>query len=301
MNIVAIDIGGTDIKYGLISEKGSILDKGIVSTGCQISMEKLLEKIECIIDGYIDQDILGIGISSTGQVDSKECKIIGGTDIVKNLIGKDLGKKLAEKYSLEVAMDNDVNCAALGEYWQGGAMGHKDFICLTIGTGIGGAIVIDGKVYSGINGVAGEFGHIQIEKNGRQCGCGKKGCYEAYGSTSSLIRMAEEKFGEKLNGKEIFKKIHEGKEEYIELFNQWCDYISDGLSIIINIFNPPLVLIGGGVSAQGEFLIENIKKSLENKIGINYKKNLEIKVAETGNDAGILGAAYLLLEKKELN
>lgn len=300
MKIIAIDIGGTDIKFGLIDQTGIILQKGIVSTGKENTIENLLDKLSKIIEKYLDKDIVGIGISSTGQVDSKEGKIIGGTDIVKHLINKELVSVLKEKYKLPVIMENDVNCAALGEFWMGGAKGEKDFICLTIGTGIGGAIVLNGEVYTGSNGVAGEFGHIQIESNGRKCGCGKNGCYEAYGSTSSLVRLVNETTGESLNGKIIFEKIHNNEKIYVDIYEKWCDYIAQGLSIIINIFNPKLILIGGGVSAQGDFLLNSLKKHLENKIGENYKKGLELKVTKTGNDAGILGAAYLLLKKEGL-
>ena len=145
--------------------------------------------------------------------------------------------------------------------------------------------------------VAGEFGHIQIIKNGLECMCGKKGCYERYASATALVRMIREKTGLKLNGKEIFARERAGETVFKEIVEEWIDYLTDGLSTITYIFNPSLIVIGGGVTKQGDYLLERVNKSLTSKIGVNYKKNLSIRFAELGNNAGMLGAVYLLLKK----
>ncbi len=297
MNIVGIDIGGTEIKYGLIGESGEILEKGSMDTQANLGSTILLEKIYSIVDSYAQRGIGGIAVSSTGQVDGIHGKVIGGIPLIPGWIGTDLVEILEKKYRLPAVLENDVNCAALGEFWKGAGKGEKDFLCLTIGTGIGGGIVIDGDIYRGAGYAAGEFGHFQIEKNGRVCSCGKRGCYEAYASTGSLIRLVKEKISLELNGREIFGMIHRGEREFVEMFDLWCDYITDGLGTLSYIFNPSLIIIGGGVSAQGEFLTGRLKESLDRKIPTNYSRGLNLRAAELGNDAGILGATYLLLKK----
>ncbi|MGL4403448.1 MAG: ROK family protein [Fusobacteriaceae bacterium] len=297
MNVVGIDIGGTEIKYGLIRESGEILEKGSMDTQVHLGSAILIEKIYSIIDSYAQRGIGGVAVSSTGQVDGIHGKVIGGIPLIPGWIGTELVELLEKKYSLPAVLENDVNCAALGEFWKGAGMGEKNFLCLTIGTGIGGGIVIDGDIYRGAGYAAGEFGHFQIERDGRLCSCGKKGCYEAYSSTASLIRLVKEKTSLEQNGRKIFERIHGGDKEFIEIFDLWCDYITDGLATLSYIFNPSLIIIGGGVSAQGYFLTERLKKILDGKIPKNYSSTINLRPAELANDAGILGATYLLLKK----
>lgn len=297
MKIVGIDIGGTMIKYGLLSIDGKILESGEMKTEAEKGVEVLFDKISHIVEKYLHEDILGIAVSGTGQIDGSIGKVVGGNPIIPGWIGTNLVERLEKKYNLPAVLENDVNCAALGEKWLGAGRGKDSFVCLTIGTGIGGGIVLNGDILRGDTCVAGEFGHIQVEKNGEKCLCGKRGCYERYASATALVRMAKERTGKDLNGKEIFDREKANEPVFVEIIKDWVDYFTDGLSTLIYIFNPPLVVIGGGVTKQGDYLLDKINKSLEEKLGVNFRKNLTIKFAELGNNAGILGAEYLLLKK----
>lgn len=297
MKVIGLDIGGTAVKYGLLDEKGVILELGEFFTEAEKGVENLFKNICKVIDKYLEDDILGIAVSGTGQIDGIIGKVIGGNPIIPGWIGTNLVEKLEARYKRPAVLENDVNCAALGEKWLGAGKESENFVCLTIGTGIGGGIILNGNIFRGDTYVAGEFGHIQIVKNGEECLCGKKGCYERYASATALVKMVKEKTGKTLNGKEIFELEKSGDSEIKEIVDRWIDYFTDGLSTIVYIFNPPLVVIGGGVTKQGEYLLNRILVSLDSKLGVNYKKNLKIKFAELGNNAGILGAEYLLLKK----
>lgn len=297
MKVIGLDIGGTAVKYGLLNENGVILELGEFPTEAEKGVENLFKNICGVIDKYLSDDILGIAVSGTGQIDGTIGKVIGGNPIIPGWIGTNLVEKLEDRYKIPAVLENDVNCAALGEKWLGAGKNSENFVCLTIGTGIGGGIILNGDIFRGDTYVAGEFGHIQIVKSGEECLCGKKGCYERYASATALVKMVKEKTGKTLNGKEIFELEKSGDKEIKEIVDRWIDYFTDGLSTIAYIFNPPLVVIGGGVTKQGEYLLNRILVSLDSKLGINYKKNLKIKFAELGNNAGILGAEYLLLKK----
>ena len=270
MRVIGIDIGGTAVKYGLLEEDGKLLESGEFPTEAGKGIENLFENMCKVIDKYMSKDILGIAVSGTGQIDGSIGKVIGGNPIIPGWIGTNLVERLEKKYSLPAVLENDVNCAALGEKWLGAGKGADGFVCLTIGTGIGGGIVLNGDIFRGDTCVAGEFGHIQIEKDGEQCLCGKK---------------------------EIFELEKSGNQDVKEVVDRWIDYFTDGLSTIVYIFNPSFVVIGGGVTKQGDYLLNRILSSLDSKVGENYKKNLKIKFAELGNNAGMLGAEYLLLKK----
>lgn len=296
--VVGIDIGGTMIKFGLLSIEGKILESGEIETEASKGIDVLFDKLCNIVNNYSkNNDIIGIAVSGTGQIDGSIGKVIGGNPIIPGWIGTNLVEKLETKFNIPSVLENDVNCAALGEKWLGAGKGQDNFVCITIGTGIGGGIVLNGDIFRGDTCVAGEFGHIQIEKNGKECPCGKKGCFERYASATALVNMSKEKTGEILNGKEIFDREKNGEQIFIDIVKEWVDYFTDGLSTISYIFNPPLIIIGGGVTKQGEYLLDKIKISFDSKVGENYKKNLKIKFAELGNNAGMLGAEYLLLKK----
>lgn len=297
MKIVGIDIGGTMIKYGLITLTGEILESGEVSTEADKGVENLFNKLVTIIESYSKEELLGIAVSGTGQIDGSIGKVVGGNDIIPGWIGTNLVERLENRFNIPAVLENDVNCAALGEKWLGAGREEKDFICITIGTGIGGGIVLNNNIFRGDTCVAGEFGHIQIVKDGIQCLCGKKGCYERYASATALMRMAKEVTGEDLGGKEIFDREKSGDSLMKKVVSEWVDYFTDGLSTIAYIFNPPLVVIGGGVTKQGDYLLSKFNESLSIKLGVNFRKDLKIKFAELGNNAGMLGATYLLIKK----
>ncbi len=287
MNILAIDIGGTMIKYGLVSSDGKILSTDKIETEAEKGLENILNKIDNIFKKYKENNPVGIAVSGTGQINGMIGKVIGGNPIIPNWIGTNLVKILEEKYNLPIVLENDVNCVALGEKWIGAGKNLKNFICLTIGTGIGGGIILNNQLFRGENFVAGEFGHILI----------KKGEFEQFASTTALIRLVKEKTGKILNGKEIFDLEKKEIVEYQEVISEWIENLTDGLSSIVYCFNPANIILGGGVIEQGEPLINRIKNSLFKKIGLQFKEKLNIIQAKLGNNAGMIGASYLLLEK----
>lgn len=287
MNILAIDIGGTMIKYGLVSSDGKILSTDKIETEAEKGLENILNKIDNIFKKYKENNPVGIAVSGTGQINGMIGKVIGGNPIIPNWIGTNLVKTLEEKYNLPAVLENDVNCVALGEKWIGAGKDLSNFICLTIGTGIGGGIILNNQLFRGENFVAGEFGHTLI----------KKGEFEQFASTTALIRLVKEKTGKILNGKEIFDLEKKEIVEYQEVISEWIENLTDGLSSIVYCFNPANIILGGGVIGQGEALINRIKNSLFKKIGLQFKEKLNIIQAKLGNNAGMIGASYLLLEK----
>ena len=287
MNILAIDIGGTMVKYGLISSDGEILSTDKIETEAEKGLENILNKIDNIFKRYKENNPVGIAVSGTGQINGIIGKVIGGNPIIPNWIGTNLVKILEKKYNLPAVLENDVNCVALGEKWIGAGKDLSNFICLTIGTGIGGGIILNNQLFRGENFVAGEFGHILI----------KKGEFEQFASTTALIRLVKERTGKTLNGKEIFDLEKKEIVEYQEVISEWIENLTDGLSSIVYCFNPANIILGGGVIEQGEPLINRIKNSLFKKIGSQFKEKLNIIQAKLGNNAGMIGASYLLLEK----
>jgi len=287
MNILAIDIGGTMVKYGLISSDGEILSTDKIETEAEKGLENILNKIDNIFKRYKENNPVGIAVSGTGQINGIIGKVIGGNPIIPNWIGTNLVKILEEKYNLPAVLENDVNCVAFGEKWIGAGKDLSNFICLTIGTGIGGGIILNNQLFRGENFVAGEFGHILI----------KKGEFEQFASTTALIRLVKERTGKTLNGKEIFDLEKKEIVEYQEVISEWIENLTDGLSSIVYCFNPANIILGGGVIGQGEPLINRIKNSLFKKIGSQFKEKLNIIQAKLGNNAGMIGASYLLLEK----
>ena len=287
MNILAIDIGGTMIKYGLVSSDGEILSTDKIETEAEKGLENILNKIDNIFKKYKENNPIGVAVSGTGQINGMIGKVIGGNPIIPNWIGTNLVKILEEKYNLPAVLENDVNCVALGEKWIGAGKDLSNFICLTIGTGIGGGIILNNQLFRGENFVAGEFGHILI----------KKGEFEQFASTTALIRLVKERTEKTLNGKEIFDLEKKEIVEYQEVISEWIENLTDGLSSIVYCFNPANIILGGGVIGQGEPLINRIKNSLFKKIGPQFKEKLNIIQAKLGNNAGMIGASYLLLEK----
>lgn len=307
-DIIAIDIGGTNIKYGIVDHTGYIRDRGIVPTEAHYGGQVLIEKIEGIIQRELNNtsNLLGIGISSAGQIEPKTGSVRFATDNLPGWTGMPIKDILTSRFKVPVYVDNDVNCAALGEFWMGAAQNRDNIIMLTLGTGIGGAIIKEGRVFYGANGAAGEFGHMMLYPNGIKCTCGLCGCYEQYASTNALIRMVTDRIdageisilGENsvIGGKDIFKAENHGDRLAKESIDEWISYIAWGLSIIIHSLNPSTIIIGGGVSKQGEEFIYRVKKKTIPLIMPSFAQHLSIRPAEFSNDAGIIGAAYGVMQ-----
>lgn len=287
MKILAFDIGGTEIKYAFCDEKFNLTDKKSIPTNAHEGGKRIIERIVEIIkscDG-IDR----IGISTAGQVNSLKGEIIFATDSIPGYTGTKIKEIIEAETGIPTAVENDVNSAAIGEAIFGAAKGNDSFICLTYGTGIGGAIYLDNKLFTGASFSAGEFGHMVIHAGGKNCTCGGKGCYEAYASAGALVRNVEEKTGRKMNGREIFESFDDP--EIRNIIDDWIDDIVVGLKSLIYIFNPSLIVAGGGIMNE-EYITAEINKRLENELMASYR-NVRIVKALMGNDANKLGVAYL--------
>ncbi len=287
MKIIAIDIGGTVIKSGLFTLDDSLISLQEYPTQASKGVSNLLQTLEMIIKENRD-DVVGVGISTSGQVNQNTGTIVFATDAIPGYTGTPLKAIMEARTDLPITVDNDVNCAAIGEANYGSGKNFEDFLCLTFGTGIGGAIVINKKIYYGADGVAGEFGHITTHADGIQCVCGKKGCYEAYASTSALIKRVAAQQGANLTGKEIFERISD--QRIHQIIDQWIDEIVIGLTSLTHIFNPGCIILGGAVLSQ-TYVIEEIRRKFASEV-IESFSNVEIFQASLGNKAGIYGAYH---------
>lgn len=287
MKILAFDIGGTEIKYGFCDENFNLSEKNSVPTNAHEGGKRIIERIVEIIKNLGGAD--RIGISTAGQVNSQKGEIIFATDTLPGYTGTKIKEIIEAETGIPTAVENDVNSAAIGEAVFGAAKGCPDFICLTYGTGIGGAVFIDGRLYSGSSFSAGEFGHIVTHAGGRECTCGGKGCYETYASASALVNNVKEKLGVEMNGREIFKNFE--NPEIRAIIDDWIDEIVIGLKSLVYVFNPSLVVAGGGIMNEA-YITDEINKRLIPEL-MNSFRNLKIVKAQMGNDANKLGAAYL--------
>lgn len=287
MKILAFDIGGTEIKYALCDESFNLTEKKSIPTNAHEGGKRIIERVIEIIkscDG-IDR----VGISTAGQVDSVKGEIVFATDTIPGYTGVKIKELVQKETGIPTAVENDVNSAALGEAIFGAGRGEKSFICLTYGTGIGGAIYLDGKLFTGNSFSAGEFGHIVTHQGGRKCTCGGEGCYEAYASTTALVNDVNEKLGLSLNGREIFEGFDDP--EIKAIIDLWIDEIVTGLKSLVYIFNPSLIIAGGGIMNE-EYITKEINARLQSQLMNSFKK-LRVVKAQMGNDANKLGAAYL--------
>ncbi|MCL1858362.1 MAG: ROK family protein [Oscillospiraceae bacterium] len=311
---IGIDLGGTNIAVGIVDDNYKIIAKGSVPTKADREAEEIIKDMGALCNnllkeaGFTVNEIEYAGIASPGSADPA----LGMVHYANNLpfaefyICDTLKKYLNVK---TVLVENDANAAAKGEAVAGAAKGCNHAIMITLGTGLGGGIIIDKKVYSGFNYAGAELGHMVIEYNGRQCTCGRKGCWEAYSSATGLINMTKDKLniakdtvmhklteennGE-VSGRTAFIAAKQGDKAALEVVEEYIDYLVCGISNIINIFQPEILCIGGGVCNEGEYLTKPlIEKVNKEQYTRDNKKKTQIKIAALGNDAGIIGAAVL--------
>lgn len=318
MYYIGVDLGGTNIAAGIVNSEFQIVKKGSVPTNVAgRTAEEIIKDMGALCDSLVKDagltfdDIEYVGIASPGAIDP----VRGVVNYANNLpfsrfpIADTLKKFIPVK---KVLVENDANAAAKGEAVAGAAKGVGDVVMITLGTGVGGGIIIDHKVYSGFNYAGAELGHIVIEYNGRQCSCGRKGCWEAYSSATGLINMTKEKLAEceakgiptlmtdfvkeegKVSGKTAFAAMKKGDVPAKEVVDMYIGYLGCGLSNIINIFQPEILVIGGGICNEKHYLTDPLEKIIkEETYGNEAIKPTTLKIAELGNDAGIIGAAVL--------
>ena len=291
MRVLALDIGGTSIKSGLYTEDG-ICDLRETYTNAKLGGHFVMERVKEIIGSYSDFD--RIGISTAGQVDSSVGIIRYANSNIPNYTGTCIKDILEKEFEVPVFVENDAYCAAIGEAWCGAGKEYKDFLCLTYGTGVGGAIVINGNVYKGSGLMAGEFGGILTHPEDRKEDDPLSGCYEQYASTTALIRKAMEYNPALTDGRKLFEKIKE--QEVKVIVDDWINEIVYGLISLIHIFNPACIILGGGVLSQ-EYVIERLNKVLYSNIIENFT-NVTLRCAALGNNAGLYGAVYIATSQK---
>ena len=307
---LGIDLGGTNIAKGVVDENYKIIGRGKMKTNAGRGAEQIADDIVTSIEMAIEdagidaKEISSIGIGVPGAIDPASGVIVRAENLYFNNVP--LCQMLKERTGFDFHVENDANAAAYGELLAGAGKGKKHLIAVTLGTGVGGGIITDGKIYQGPFDAGGEIGHTTIVVGGETCSCGNKGCWEAYASASALIRQT--KFAmirnkdsvmwdiagtlENVNGLTAFDAMRKGDKAGKEVVDQYIEYVAVGVCNMFNIFQPEVICIGGGVSKEGEVLLAPIRKYiLEN--GFSSSDKVEIKAAELGNDAGIIGAAFL--------
>lgn len=307
---IGIDLGGTNIAAGVVDENGRILYKSSVPTLAQRPFVEVVDDMAKLCFDIVEkagltmEDIKAVGVGSPGTIDSKNGVIAyaNNFNIGKNT---ELGKMLGEKLSKPVNLENDANAAALGEYVVNGD-NAESFVMITLGTGVGGGVILDGKVYRGFNCAGAELGHIIINcEDDEQCTCGNKGCWEAYASVTALIRQtkrameanpssAMNKWVEEngsVSGRTAFECAKAGDDTAKAVVDRYIQYVGSGLISILNIFQPEKILIGGGISKEGDYLLNPLKDYVYGGDYNKYREKAKIEIATLFNDAGIIGAA----------
>lgn len=304
-----VDIGGTTIKMSLFEMTGHMVDKWEIPTNTADNGSSILDDVAAVIEGRLVQDgiskdnVEGIGIGVPGPV-VQDAVVMGCVNLGWDRI--DVAKELGEKTGLKVKVGNDANMAALGEMWQGGGKGYKNVVMITLGTGVGGGIIIDGQIINGTNGAGGEIGHVFVDEDEAEaCGCGKHGCLEQYASATGIVRLAKRAMAagskessmrgiESLTAKDVLDAAKAGDDMALEVVGKMGKILGTALANAACIIDPEVFVIGGGVSKAGNIITESIRKYYIER-AFHSCRNADFALAELGNDAGVYGCVYLLL------
>ncbi|MEU0840458.1 ROK family glucokinase [Streptomyces sp. NPDC005962] len=305
---IGVDIGGTKIAAGVVDEEGSILETSQVST--PPTSEGVVDAIaDAVRDVSTGHDVEAVGIGAAGYVDDKRATVLFAPNI--NWRHEALKDKVEQRVGLPVVVENDANAAAWGEYRFGAGAGHDDVVCITLGTGLGGGIIIGGKLHRGRFGVAAEFGHIRVVPDGLLCGCGSQGCWEQYASGRALVRYAQQRANatpenaeillglgdgtaENIEGKHISDAARRGDPVAIDSFRELARWAGAGLADLASLFDPSAFIVGGGVSDEGDLVLEPIRKSFRRwLVGNQWRPHAQVLAAQLGGKAGLVGAADL--------
>ena len=301
---LGVDIGGTAVKLGLVDETGRVLARAERSVSFDGYKTPILDTVTAAIREFLAPHdapaLAGIGVSATGQIDSRRGVVAGTCGNFPGWIGVDIKGTLERAFDLPVTVANDANCMLLGEVWVGAAQGYTDVIGVTLGTGVGGGILTGGHLLEGARGLGGELGHFRLHAlDGVACTCGAIGCYERYAATTALVRNAQHAGLGLPDGRAIFEAAAAGDARTLAVVNAWVGEIAQGLAGLVHIFNPQLILIGGGVSAQQELLIDPLAAKVCASVMPAFAEGLELKSAALQNDAGLVGAVYYFKKHHE--
>ena len=310
---IGIDLGGTNIKVGLVDENYNIVQKATAKTNLPRPADEICGTIveliwQCLNAAKVTiGEVNSIGIGTPGVANRNSGVVLYSCNL--DFHNTDLRALLKQRLDKPIFVENDANAAAFGEVLAGAGKGYSDVVVVTLGTGVGGGIIIGGKIYTGFNFCGAELGHTVIEFNGRQCGCGRKGCFEAYSSATALINMTKEAMEahkdsamwglvggdiEKVDGKTAFDGMRAGDEAAKSVVNMYIEYLGCGLVNIVNTFQPEVLLIGGGICKEGENLTKPLCEIISrDSYCVDEKQSTKLDVCKLGNDAGIIGAAFL--------
>ena len=308
MYYVGIDLGGTNIAAGLVSEDAKILANMSIPTRAERSWQEIVADMADLSKKVIEKagvdisDVKGVGIGCPGSIDNENgiCAYSNNLKMEHANIREEFKKHL----DLPVNLENDANAAALGEYEVNG-QGAKSYVFITLGTGIGGGVILNGKIFRGFNGAGAELGHTVVVSDGEACTCGRKGCWEAYGSVTALIRqtkVAMEKNPDsmmhelakkegKVSGRTSFDAAHAGDKAALEVVTQYFKYVAEGITNMVNVFQPEKIVIGGSISKQGDYLLKPIAEFVAKNDYNRYMPKAKVEIATLFGDAGIIGAA----------
>ena len=309
---LGIDLGGTNIAVGLVTKDGKIIKKDSQATNIEGGYKKVVFDMAGLCEKILDEtntnrnDIKGIGIGFPGATDVINGNLSYATNL--NMVNVPIVDEMKKYFDVPVNILNDADAAALAEYKLNGD-GVDSFVFITLGTGIGGGIIIDGKLYTSFNGIGTELGHITLIHNGIPCICGNSGCWERYASVSALIEQTKEMMKKnpdslmieiskkegKVSGKTAFDAAKKGDLPAKEVVRQYCEYVASGLVSIINIFQPRKLVIGGGISKEGDYLLNPVKEYCKKHEYNQHMEKVDISIATLYNDAGIIGAALSCL------
>jgi len=314
--LIGVDLGGTNIRMGIVTPEGKVLKKvqyiTDVSKGGLILFEQLVLNLNDLIQKYFKESnqLIGIGIGVAGPIDMKKGVMIAPPNLPA-LDGFPIRAFLQKRISSSIFIENDANAFTLGEGWVGAAKGCKHYCGITLGTGVGGGIVVEGKILHGVKGMAGEIGHMVIDPEGPSCGCGGRGCLEVYASGTGIKRMALEAIekGEgkgilkrsggdpqKITSEKVFKAARSGDLTAKKIFNEMGRFLGLGLVSLIRLFNPEKIVIGGKVSQAWDYFIGSVMETVQERTKEALRERLQIVQADCGDDAGMLGAAYSALK-----
>lgn len=314
--LIGIDLGGTTIKFAILTVDGVVQQKWSIETNIQDEgshiVPDIIESINHRITlyGMKHEDFIGIGMGTPGSVDSEKGTVVGAYNL--NWTKKQAVKaQIEEATGIDFVLDNDANVAALGERWKGAGENNPDVVFITLGTGVGGGIIAEGNLLHGVNGCAGEIGHVTVDPGGFECTCGKRGCLETVSSATGVVRVARhmsEEYagtsqlkqaiddGQDVSSKDVFDYAQADDRFAVMVVDRVCYFLGLAIGNIGNTLNPASVVIGGGVSAAGEFLRSRVQAYFEEFTFPEVRNSTQVKLAELGNEAGVIGAASLALQ-----
>ncbi len=318
---IGVDFGGTNIAAGIVDNEGNLIIKRSTKTKRYRPLSEIMADLLSLCDEIISranikkEQVTTIGLGIPGNIHPDGKRVVYGNNI-NSLTNANIEKIIKDHYpQMEVYLENDANAAALAELMCGVAKGKKNVVMVTLGTGVGGGIIIDGKIYAGQNSAGGEIGHIVIKHDGEKCTCGRRGCWEQYASVTALLRQTADAIDDypdskiydlidgkkiKISGRTAFDAMRMGDECGKAIVNKYIEYIGVGVVDMINILQPDMVVIGGGISKEGDNIILPLREYVKKNVYAGEVDNIpqtEIVAATMGNDAGIVGAALLYMQK----